>query len=60
MTKLIPHRVYQDYYEYHGNTVIEMTRKKAGVTILRDWLLFDSVEEADAFFNDDCFVPEAV
>jgi hypothetical protein len=31
-----------------------MTRKQAGITIKRDWILFDSVEEAQKFFYDDC------
>ena len=45
---------YQDCYEYHGNTAIEITRKQGGITIKREWILFDSVEEAKAFFNDNC------
>jgi hypothetical protein len=51
------HELYQDYqdvFEYHGNTVVERTRKIAGITIERDWILFDSVEEAQTFFNDSC------
>lgn len=46
---------YHECYEYHGNTAVELTRKKAGITIKQDWLLFDSVEEAQDFFygNDD-------
>jgi len=54
MTK---HEFYPDYhdcYEYHGNTTIEITRKQDGITIKREWILFDSVEEAQAFFNDNC------
>jgi hypothetical protein len=43
---------YQDYFEYHGNTAIERTRKQRGITIRRDWILFDSVEEAVEYFND--------
>ena len=46
---------YPDYlncYEYHGNTSVEITRKQDGVTIKRDWILFDSVEEAQEFFHD--------
>ncbi len=42
---------YQDRYEYHGSTTIERIRKQAGQTIKRDWILFDSVEEAQEFFN---------
>ena len=51
---------YYDCYEYHGNTAVEITRKRGGVTIWRDWLMFDSVEEADAYFNDSCCEMEAV
>ena len=40
-----------DYFEYHGGTTIELTRKKADKTIWQDWILFDSVEEAQEFFN---------
>ena len=47
---------YQNCYEYHGNTSVEMTRKQDGVTIKRDWILFDSVEEALDFFYYDCDV----
>lgn len=39
-------------FEYHGNTAIEHIRRHGGVTILRDWIIFDSVEEAEAFFYD--------
>jgi len=52
MTRHESYRGYQDHYEYHGNTAVEMTRRQAGVTIRRDWILFDSVEEAQEFFND--------
>jgi len=45
---------YQNSYEYHGNTTIEITRKQAGITIKRDWILFDSVEEAQEFFHASC------
>ena len=50
------HESYPDYhecYEYHGNTAVEITRKQAGLTIKREWILFDSVEEAQEFFHDD-------
>ena len=45
---------YHDSYEYHGSTAIEITRKQDGITIKRDWILFDSVEEAQDFFYDNC------
>ena len=50
--ELYPH--YQCRYEYHGNTSVEITRKHDGITIERDWILFNSVEEAQEFFYDDC------
>lgn len=46
--------VYTERFEYHGNTAIERTRLQGGVAVLRDWILFDSVEEAEAFFDDRC------
>jgi hypothetical protein len=54
MTKNISHPDYYDSYEYHGNTTIELTRKQDGLIIWRDWILFDSVEEATEYFNDAC------
>ena len=46
------HIDYQDHYEYHGNTTIEITRKSSGRVIMRDWILFDTIDEAQTFFND--------
>jgi hypothetical protein len=46
---------YSDYYEnceYHGNTAVEITLVKKGVTIKRDWIFFDSVQEAQNFFYE--------
>ncbi|MBW2574939.1 MAG: hypothetical protein JRC89_12185 [Deltaproteobacteria bacterium] len=54
MTRYAFYAHYQDCYEYHGNTTIERTRKEAGRTIKRDWILFDTVEEALEFFNSNC------
>ncbi len=53
MTKQIIHPYHQDEFEYHGNTSIEHKRKQAGKTTRR-WIIFDSVEEAQAYFNDNC------
>ena len=50
----------RESYEYHGSTMIERTRQAAGNSISRDWILFDSVEEASDYFNDYCFGQEAV
>ena len=43
---------YREYFEYHGSTIIERTLEQSGQIIRRDWLLFDSVEEAQEYFND--------
>ena len=55
--KMAKHEIYldyQDYYEYHGNTAVEITRKLGSRTIKRDWILFDSAKDAQNFFNDNC------
>ena len=49
---------YHEYYEYHGNTEVKRTRQKSGDVISRDWLVFDTVEEAMEFFNARC--PEII
>jgi hypothetical protein len=54
MTKYVSHSDYCDCYEYHGGTQIERIRQHDGGTIWRDWILFDSIEEASDFFNDTC------
>jgi hypothetical protein len=43
---------YQEILEYHGNTAVERVRKRGDSILLRDWIFFDSVEEAEAFFHD--------
>ena len=58
MTRHIRHQNYQEVYEYHGNTTIVLTRKKAGTTVRQDWILFDSVEEAAEYFNTECCAVE--
>ncbi len=52
MTRHIFQDNYLDNYEYHGNTSVEYIRKRAGAIVWRDWFLFDTVEEAQQFFND--------
>ena len=56
MTKFISNQDYYDHYEYHGSTTIELTRKQDGEVIWRDWIIFDSVEEASEYFNDTCVI----
>jgi len=43
---------YHESFEYHGNTAVEITLIKNGVTIKRDWIFFDSVKEAQDFFYE--------
>lgn len=50
----------RDHYEYHGNTIIEWTRKKGSATVWRDWIIFDSVEEAAAYYNESCISEEGL
>jgi len=54
MAENIPQSDYYDCYEYHGNTTIEQTRRQNGLIIWRDWILFDTVEEAAEYYNDTC------
>jgi hypothetical protein len=39
---------------FFGNTEIERIRKQGEKTIRHDWIIFDAVDEAMAFFNDRC------
>jgi len=48
------HPDYEDRLEYHGSTTIERVRRQAGITIRRDWLMFNTVEEACEYFNEHC------
>jgi hypothetical protein len=43
---------YYENYEYHGNTSVELTLIRNGVTVKRDWIFFDSVQEAQDFFYE--------
>jgi hypothetical protein len=54
MTKQAIFEQYLEYYEYHGNTTIERIRKQGEITVLHDWIIFDSVEEATEFFYSEC------
>ncbi|MBI9083135.1 MAG: hypothetical protein JEZ11_06015 [Desulfobacterales bacterium] len=42
----------EDILEYHGSTTIQRTRRTGNAVIWRDWILFDTVEEAQAFYHD--------
>lgn len=37
--------------EYHGSTAVERVRRRNGV-VRRDWLFFDSAEEAADYFYE--------
>ena len=54
MTRQIEGSDYQEIFEYHGNTAIERVRYHDSGRMLRDWLLFDTVEEAAEAFNECC------
>jgi hypothetical protein len=54
MTRHTSYPEYADHYEYHGCTTIEVTREQGGMIIWRDWIMFDSVEEAAEYFNETC------
>ena len=41
-----------------GNTTIELTRRQGEITLWRDWITFDTVEEAADYFNEHCCVNE--
>ena len=56
MTRDISYPDYYDSYEYHGGTTIEQTRRQDGAIIWRDWIIFDTVEEAAEYFNDACII----
>ena len=54
MVKQISQQIYRDCYEYHGNTMIELTRRQGEVTVWRDWITFDTAQEAVDYFNEHC------
>lgn len=41
----------RDLYEYHGNTEVERVKKSGNRVVSREWVLFDTVEEAMDYFN---------
>lgn len=44
-------KYYHEYYVYDGNTSIERVRRFGANRAVRDWLIFDSVEEAFDYFS---------
>ena len=45
---------HHDFFEYYGNTEIVRIRKHNGTTIRKDWIIFNSVDEAMEYFNTKC------
>ncbi len=43
---------HQECFIYNGCTEIERIVRQAGRIVDHNWLLFDSVTEAEAYFND--------
>jgi hypothetical protein len=41
----------KERYEYHGHTTVERIRLRSGAVVSRDWIMFDSVQEAEDYFN---------
>jgi len=54
MRKYELYSAYSDAFEYHGDNEILRIRKQYGTTVRRDWLVFDSPEEAMEHFNTKC------
>jgi hypothetical protein len=52
MKKKRHHANFLDILEYFGNTEIKRIRKKGNDIIRRDWLIFDSIDEAMTYFNE--------
>ena len=42
----------RDCFEYDGNTAVEHVRKSGRRTVWREWILFDSVDEALDFYDE--------
>lgn len=58
MTKMASYENQKEYYEYHGSTTIERIIIRPGNHVSRDWIIFDSVEEASEYFNCECGLQE--
>jgi len=52
MTKSEHFTEYQDHFEYYGGTMIEHIRSQNNQVLRHDWILFDSVEEAQEYFYE--------
>ena len=58
MTKHNFSQEYDEFYEYHGSTTIELTRRQGEITVWRDWITFNTVQEAADYFNEHCSICE--
>jgi len=54
MRKYELYPAYSDFFEYHGNVEILRVRKQYGTIIRKDWLVFNSPDEAMDYFNTKC------
>ena len=48
----------REEFEYHGSTAVERVRMQNG-QVERDWLYFDTAEDAADFFFESCACCEA-
>ena len=54
MRKYEIYPTYSDFFEYYGNTEILRIRKRYGTIIRKDWIVFNSPDEAMDHFNSKC------
>ena len=45
---------YRDLFEYTGTKEIERVRIRGGQAIRRDWLVFETANDAQIFFSERC------
>ena len=54
MRKYEIYPTYRDFFEYHGSNEILRIRERYGTIIRKDWLVFNSPDEAVDHFNNKC------
>jgi len=54
MRKYELYNKYSDAFEYYGNNEILRIREQYGIIVRKDWLVFNSPEEAMEYFNTKC------
>lgn len=52
MTAMQIQQGYRDRLEYHGGTTVERIRQAGQRVLWREWIEFDTVEDALDYFND--------